>query len=394
MAKQTEQTFRYELALADSSYINFGYWNSLKKGLLAGEQLAYDVRNMEKAYRDQNAREYELTKHICLSQLDASALQLLKTNRECWINLPEELFDMDYPGHYMRRVRTVGLTIPCVVGPYTTVSCTLTMSRNSVRVSNTSGVPYQRKVVNGIPADDPRFRDAVGSIQSIATSTAQNDDGLFELSFRDERYLPFEGAGAISQWHLQMPSGVTPFDFSTISDVILHLKYSARDGGDQLRHDAATSLQTRVNSMLVSLKDTGLTRMFSARHEFPTEWYAFLNPAPGADQVLTLNLTRDRFPYFASVAATLKIKTIELVADTSLAAINKITAAPAPPAPPTLNFIKDGYYGNMLRLILDYSGSKKDSGVWTITNPKSNPPLTGAQINDLIMIAHYEVSLV
>jgi hypothetical protein len=48
----------------------------------------------------------------------------------------------------------------------------------------------------------------------------------------------------------------------------------------------------------------------------------------------------------------------------------------------------------MLRLILDYSGSKKDSGVWTITNPKSNPPLTGAQINDLIMIAHYEVSLV
>jgi hypothetical protein len=196
---------------------------------------------------------------------------------------------MDYPGHYMRRVRTVGLTIPCVVGPYTTVSCTLTMSRNSVRVSNTSGVPYQRKVVNGIPADDPRFRDAVGSIQSIATSTAQNDDGLFELSFRDERYLPFEGAGAISQWHLQMPSGVTPFDFSTISDVILHLKYSARDGGDQLRHDAATSLQTRVNSMLVSLKDTGLTRMFSARHEFPTEWYAFLNPAPGADQVLTLN---------------------------------------------------------------------------------------------------------
>jgi hypothetical protein len=77
MAKQTEQTFRYELGLAGSSYINFGYWNSLKKGLLAGEQLSYDVRNMEKAYHDQNVREYELTKHISLSQLDASALQML-----------------------------------------------------------------------------------------------------------------------------------------------------------------------------------------------------------------------------------------------------------------------------------------------------------------------------
>jgi hypothetical protein len=30
--------------------------------------------------------------------------------------------------------------------------------------------------------------------QSIATSNAQNDDGMFELNFRDERYLPFEGA--------------------------------------------------------------------------------------------------------------------------------------------------------------------------------------------------------
>lgn len=194
----------------------------------------YDVRNMEKAYRDQNVREYELTKNISLSQLDASALQMLKTTRECWINLPEELFDMDYPGHYMRRVRNVGLTIPCVAGPYTTISRTLTLVRNSVRVNNTSGVAYPRKTVNKVAADDPRFRDAVGSIQSIATSTAQNDFGLFELNFRDDRYLPFEGAGAISQWHLQLPSGVTPFDFSTISDVIMHLKYTSREGGGQL----------------------------------------------------------------------------------------------------------------------------------------------------------------
>jgi Tc toxin complex TcA C-terminal TcB-binding domain len=47
--------------------------------------------------------------------------------------------------------------------------------------------------------DDPRFlRDHV-LLQSIATSSAQNDSGMFELNFRDERYLPFEGAGAISR---------------------------------------------------------------------------------------------------------------------------------------------------------------------------------------------------
>jgi len=393
LAKQAEQTFRYELALADSSYINFGYWDSLKKGLLAGERLMFDIRTMEKAYRDQNAREYELTKHISLSQLDASALQILKTTGECWINLPEELFDMDFPGHYMRRLRSVSVTMPAIAGPYTPVSCTLTMTRNSMRVSNTStgAGTYSRKLTGGAPADDPRFRDAIGSIQSIATSTAQNDSGLFEMNFRDERYLPFECAGAISQWHLRLSAAVPQFDYSTIADVVLHVKYTSREGGDLLRIDAATSLQTKINTMLVSRKDTGLTRMFSARHEFPTEWYAFLNPAsPAADQVLTLNITRDRFPYFASVATNLKIRSVELVADSSVSPINAIQVTPVPLNAP-LNLVP-GAYGSMPWLTLDYSAAKKNPGVWTITNPAANARLTGDQVNDLLILVHYEVS--
>jgi hypothetical protein len=31
-----------------------------------------------------------------------------------------------------------------------------------------------------------------------SNSTAQNEAGVFELSFRDERYMPFEGLGVIS----------------------------------------------------------------------------------------------------------------------------------------------------------------------------------------------------
>lgn len=82
------------------------------------------------------------------------------------------------------------------------------------------------------------------------------------------------------------------------------------------------------------------------------------------------------------------------MADTSLTAVNGIKAAPAPPLPPILNFTNDGVYGSMLRLILDYSAGKKDAGTWIITNPKANPPLTSGTINDLILIAHYEVTLV
>jgi Tc toxin complex TcA C-terminal TcB-binding domain len=269
------------------------------------------------------------------------------------------------------------------------------MTKNSMRVNNSSTGPgpYPRKTTAGVPADDPRFRDTVGSIQSIATSTAQNDNGLFEVNFRDERYLPFECAGAISQWHLRLASGVAQFDYSTIADVILHLKYTAREGGDVLRSDAGTSLRTKINTMLVSLKDTGLMRLFSARHEFPTEWYAFLNPASAAaDQILSLNISRDRFPYYASVATNLKIRSVELVADSSLVSINSIQVSPAPLNPPPLNLTNDSYYGAMPRLILDYVASKKNPGTWTITNAAANPRLTRDQINDLIVIVHYEVS--
>src|SRR5205807_3894049 len=44
LAKRAERCFRFELGLHDSSYINFGYWDSLKKGLLSGEKLQYDLR--------------------------------------------------------------------------------------------------------------------------------------------------------------------------------------------------------------------------------------------------------------------------------------------------------------------------------------------------------------
>ncbi len=50
----------------DSSFIQFGYWDSLKKGLLAGERLHHDLKRMEVAYLEQNRREYEITKHVSL----------------------------------------------------------------------------------------------------------------------------------------------------------------------------------------------------------------------------------------------------------------------------------------------------------------------------------------
>jgi len=293
VAKRTERAYRHELGLRDSNFIQFGYWDSLRKGLMCGEKLHQDLRRMDAAFMDQNRREYEITKHISLLSVDPMSLVRLKEEQECLINLPEALFDMDYPGHYVRRTKSIGITIPCVTGPYAGVNCTLTQIKSSVRHSNTLlANKYARQ------GDDPRFSDSFGSLESIVTSGAQNDSGLFETNFRDERFLPFEGTGAISTWRLELPKEFPAFDYNTISDVVLHVRYSARSGGETLKKAASDTLKTRIGDSA----HVSMARLFSVKHEFSTEWYRFLNPtepAEGADIKYNLNLklTPDRFPF-------------------------------------------------------------------------------------------------
>ena len=228
IAKGAERCFQFELGQPAAAFIEPAYWDTAKKGLLAGEQLHLDLRRMDLAYLESHTREYEITKHVSLVQTDPLALIALRQIGRCQFAIPEVLYDLDCPGHYMRRIKSVGITIPCVTGPYAGVYCTLTLLSSSVR-KNADGQTYAKT------ADDPRFAVDFSSIQSIVTSGAQADSGMFETNLREERYLPFEGAGAISTWRLELPSEIRQFDYDTISDVILHVRYTAREGGAGLK---------------------------------------------------------------------------------------------------------------------------------------------------------------
>jgi Tc toxin complex TcA C-terminal TcB-binding domain len=67
-AKRAEKCYGHELGLTDSNFIKFGYWDNLKKGLMAGEKLHHDLKRMELAYLEFNKRQYELTK-TCISRI-------------------------------------------------------------------------------------------------------------------------------------------------------------------------------------------------------------------------------------------------------------------------------------------------------------------------------------
>lgn len=297
IAKKAERALQYELGNPELSYLQFGYLAG-KEGLLAGEKLYLDVKRMEMAYHDLNQREYELTRNISLLQVDPLALIKLRTTGRCTVRLPEVLFDMDGPGHYFRRIKTVALSIPCVTGPYASVNCTLTLVKSSIRkAQNLQDGVYARE-----DAEDERFDDYFGSLQSIVTSSAQNDSGLFETNLRDERYLPFENSGVISEWQLELPANPgnddpSQFDYQTISDVIWHIRYTAREGGGLLRNGA----RAHVKALIKDAKAVGSVRLFSVRHEFPTEWASFHSQTPSPDQrfELKLNLRPEHYPFWS-----------------------------------------------------------------------------------------------
>lgn len=304
LARQAERCFRFERGLTSSGYIQFGAWDSLRKGLLTGEKLHLQLKQLERAYQDQHRREFELTRAVSLLQHDPLALIRLKETGRCEVELPELLFDMDYPGHYMRRIKAVSLTIPAVVGPYTPVNATLTMLANETRISSAlPGGRYERDP----ESEDGRFVNDFAAIQSIATSGAQNDSGMFELNFRDERYLPFEGAGAAGRWRIEIDPDCNRFDLDSISDLILQIRYTARDGGQQLRQKA----KDRWKKLVKDQENTVMARLFSMRHEFPSEWHR-LQSAAGDSRSQLIALTDDRFPRLFQ-RSTITISQIELI---------------------------------------------------------------------------------
>jgi hypothetical protein len=167
----------------------------------------------------------------------------------------------------------------------------LTLLSNKTRVKSAPASPYEENT----EGEDDRFVSNFAALQSIATSHGQNDNGMFELNFRDERYLPFEGAGVVSRWRIELPRETNAFDLNTLTDVVLHLKYTAREGGDALRKAA----QQALHAIIQDAESAPLMRLFSARHEFPNDWYRFLHPTDqsATSRSLTLDLAQERFPY-------------------------------------------------------------------------------------------------
>jgi hypothetical protein len=286
MARRAERAYQFERAEPDAHFVEFGHWDGVRKGLLAADKLMLDLRKMEASYLEKDRRFFEITKSVSLAEHAPLDLIALRERGTATIDLPETLFDADYPGHYLRRIKAVSLTLPAVTGPHTSVNCTLTLLSNKIRKESIAGSSYE---MDGL--EDSRFLYNYAAIQSVCTSSGLNDAGMFQLDFRDERLLPFEGGGAISTWRIDLPKENNRFDLRSLSDAVIQLQYSARDAGGLLKEAAPASvLDTAIPTAY---------RLLSAKTELGAEWNAFeneLDEENDNDQVLSFTLD-GKLPY-------------------------------------------------------------------------------------------------
>lgn len=221
LCRQTEAACQYELGDFGLSFIQTGHaWDNSFRGLLAGESLLLGLQRMERAFQQKNVRQLEIIKTLSLKALDSAALALLKSTGVVSFALTETLFNSDYPNHYLRRIKSVSLSFPALLGPYQEVGAELTQTSNRL---------YYTREKNKTSS-----KQNLRALQQVALSQGLNDSGLFQMDFNDERYLPFEGTGVESTWRLSFP-GYKPGDTSTptrklldsLDDVIIQIRYYA-----------------------------------------------------------------------------------------------------------------------------------------------------------------------
>ena len=242
VARKAEKCYHFEIgdtdidAKSSKTFVKGcgAYWDGLRCGLLAGEKLLADLHVMEVAYLENDRNELEITRPVSLWELrnrqssndlnfPQDPLMMLQDTGACEFTIPEKLFSLDFPNQYFRRIRDIRVEVVAsnYTGHYLNAQLSLIENKLDLKDSN--------KITNRI------------GTQTMATSTAHKEAGKFDFRFGSDKFLPFEGAGAVdSKWSLTIngykitgagenKTGqiLSPGD---IEDVIVHISYTARMG--------------------------------------------------------------------------------------------------------------------------------------------------------------------
>jgi hypothetical protein len=264
------------------NFIQGDYWTITEKslsekqrgyGLLGAERLIADLNLMDGFKVSTDNRPLQLSKTISLARtLPIDFVEFRKSGKIAFRTLMD-WFDWDFPGHYMRLIKSVKVTVAALIPPADGIHAMLSNDGVSAVVVNEYG-NFVQKVASR----------AFG--ESIALDSPFNESGLFVLDYNDPMLLPFEGLGVETNWTLELPRATNRFHFNTIVDVFFTIEYTAlfdpsykeqviRRLGSKLKTD--TILNVRVN--------------------YPDAWYHLKNPKKPQDgEQVAINVSEYALP--------------------------------------------------------------------------------------------------
>lgn len=251
LCNSAEACWQFETGQFDKRIVRAPIWQADRYGLNAGNELRLDLHRLESEALLRNERHLEVHKTVSLQALLDKGLvstkdgtpveegarlgELLSEHGEVAFSLSETLFNEDYPGHYLRRLHSVALSMPALLGPYQNIRATLTQTQSRLLVKpDIEGVKFLTPKATRADdqGDGSNVMMSLRARQQVCLSSANQDIGMVGNPEADDRYRPFEGTGAVSDWLLRFPRHTQQADtLASLSDVILEVRYHALHGG-------------------------------------------------------------------------------------------------------------------------------------------------------------------
>jgi hypothetical protein len=290
VARLAENQLAFERQATPPRYIQDDYWEAPsedlavvtslagkstdRRGLTGSARLLQDIYQLDQYAIDTDRRKLQLSKTISLAALSPIEFQGLRETGVMTFRTPLELFDRDFPGHYLRLIKRVRTSVIALIPPTQGVRYTLSTTAASRAVIG--GDVFQEVIVQHDP-------------EMVALTSPREATGLFDLQQQPEMLLPFEGLGVDTTWEFRMPKAANFFDYDTIADVLLTIDYTALNSYDYYQQVIET-LKPKLSA----------DRAFSFRHELSDQWYDLHHPelveAPNEPMVARWKTRREDFP--------------------------------------------------------------------------------------------------
>lgn len=300
-AQQAERQLSFQRQQSLPGIIKQNYWaaasgwdttNSIqnlpdRRGITGSARLLQDISTLDQYAFDSEKRLLNLSQTFSLSRQFPIEFQELGQTGLLNFATTLSMFDEGFPGHFMRLIKKVRVTVIALIPPTQGIRATL----------STGGLS---RVVTG----DPNFPIVVirQNPQAVALSSAVASTGVFELDVQSDLVYPFDGMGVDASWTLELPPAGNPFDFNTLFDVLITFEYTALNNSN-LRERAVKQLPARMVS----------DRSWSVRQDLPDVWYDLANQASNQLEVL-LPLSKADFPsYPGSISIEEVLITVRMV---------------------------------------------------------------------------------